>query len=177
MQHLKILQNFSNVNYILNTKLNILYIFLNDRNCTHIYIIDDNIKILISNNHFYLFSSKKCILNSAFTHLKKLYYIKYISYSLKIGIIGIGYRFFIKNNYIYIYIGFSHLIKVSLPNVIHIKYDSKEIVISHNTKYILGNIYFLLKKLRKVDVYKGKGIKKVYNILSLKIGKSKINKK
>lgn len=176
MQHLKILRYFSNITYILDVKLNILYVFLNDRNNIYKCIINDNVKLLVSNNYFYLLSPIKHILNTTFIDFRKLHYIKYLIYSLKIEIIGIGYRFSIQKNYIYIYIGYSHLIKISLSNNIQIKYDNREIIIFHKIKYMLGNIYFLLKKLKKDDVYKGKGIKKVYNILNLKIGKSRISK-
>lgn len=89
---------------------------------------------------------------------------------------GVGSRFIKKDKSIYLFSGYSHVIKITLPLGVLIKVDNKIITLSYCNKYNLGNIYYLLKRVAKKDIYKGKGIKKVYELLTLKIGKSRISK-
>lgn len=176
MQYIKVLKNLANINYIINTKSNISYLFVFKESRFFSYILNVNINSLVSSGCLYLFCPSQSMLNTSYTSLLNLIYSNYIYYFLKIEVKGIGYRFLIEKDCVYVFIGYSHPIKIFLTKEIQIKGSSKEIIIMNYNKYVLGNIYHFLKKLRKKDVYKGKGIKRVYDILTLKIGKSRLIK-
>ena len=92
---------------------------------------------------------------------------------IKIILRGVGYNCFVFKNYIIFDLGFSHYIALKIPTHIVIKrFKARFICFSYNS--VLLNI-FLAKifNLRKLNIYKGKGVYNSDTIIKLK----EINKK
>lgn len=92
----------------------------------------------------------------------------------KLIIIGIGYKIKTYKNYIILSLGFSHDIVYALPKEININiYKNNIISLESYDKYILGRVISDIKNIRKIDPYKGKGIKLLGEKSIKKIGKKK----
>jgi large subunit ribosomal protein L6 len=87
---------------------------------------------------------------------------------------GIGYKFFLKENYLILNLGFSHEIKLKIPLNIDIKLlSSIEIIISGIEKNNVTSFASLIRKIRPPEPYKGKGILYENEVIIKKAGKVK----
>lgn len=86
---------------------------------------------------------------------------------------GVGYKAFVKNeNHLELKIGYSHFINFPVKNSVKLGVFKNLIIqIDSLFKDQLGSTAAALKSLKKVDVYKGKGILYKREKLNLKIGK------
>ena len=85
---------------------------------------------------------------------------------------GVGYKILKKDDSIYIFLGYSHSIKVKMENQIYFKpFEGTYLFITNHLKDNLLATTSQLKKLRKKDVYKGKGIRFMNETIKLKVGK------
>lgn len=88
-------------------------------------------------------------------------------------IIGVGYRFNVKGNSLLINAGYSHQVEIKIPEDIKVEQKSNtEITISGIDKVKIGEFAANIRKVRKPEPYKGKGIKFVGEELRRKAGKS-----
>ena len=72
---------------------------------------------------------------------------------------GIGFKVILSNQFLFLKLGFSHLIKLLIPKEIKIFIPKENsILLKSSSKISLMNFIFLLHCLRKKDVYKNKGI-------------------
>lgn len=134
-------------------------------------ILPVGVNVVLVNNRLYLFSSNLNRLNIIHVNVINNLCSLYLSYTLILQINGIGYKFVIKNSYLYLFLGFSHLIKIRIPKYLKFRKSERNLQIVCGDKYIIGNIYNILKNLKKKDNYGGKGIKRIYDKLVLKVGK------
>ena len=146
-------------------------IFLNKNGILNLKINFKN--IFFYNNNFYFFFNKninKYLYNNIFMNLYYLYLNIYIYLNIK----GIGYKFLIKNNYLYIRIGYSHFLKYLLPNnIIFLLKNSNSLFLYSNNKYKLKKFISIIKLYKKINYYKNSGI--FYNNECI-LKKKKINK-
>lgn len=100
----------------------------------------------------------------------------------KLEIIGIGYKAkILNNNILELNIGYSHLILFHFPKeivmtIIITKEKNYILKIKGINKQLVGQIAAKIKLLRKIDPYKGRGIKYLNEKIKKKVGKSS-NKK
>ena len=81
-------------------------------------------------------------------------------YSLTINIVGVGYRVAEKGKDLEFQLGYSHVINFPAPEGISYKVESPtKLVISGIDKQLVGETAAKVKKLRKADPYKGKGLR------------------
>ncbi|NP_852630.1 ribosomal protein L6 (apicoplast) [Eimeria tenella] len=159
---------------ILGIKTQIIYLFILYNEKYQVIFLSNKIISFPSFFYLYLFSKKKNIINTYINTLKNKILFFCIKYKLSIEFIGIGYKFLLKNNFLYFILGYSHLIKIKLPNNCNIYIDNNKILnLVYSNKYILGNIFYIIKSCNKLNVYKGKGIKNIFDQLKLKLGKPK----
>ncbi len=90
----------------------------------------------------------------------------------KLEIIGVGYRASVSENKLLLNLGYSHQIAYDLPSGIAAKVEGNVITINGIDKYLVGETAAQIKKMRKPEPYKGKGIKYVGEIIKRKAGKS-----
>lgn len=161
----------------LKTQVNYISIFLNRKYQT-IYL-PNKITYFPSSLFLYLFSKEKkfieVFIKQIITKIK--YY--YLNYKLLIELIGTGHKFFSKNKFLYLTLGYSHLLKIKLPLdcIVNIDNNNKSLIIIYRKKYVLGNIFYVIKNCKKIDRYKGIGVKNILLQLRLKLNKLKITKK
>ena len=75
-------------------------------------------------------------------------------------IIGVGYRFTIKGNQLVVNAGYSHPVEVEIPKGIEVESVSNtEITIKGINKELVGEFAANIRKIRKPEPYKGKGIR------------------
>ncbi|CAL4323638.1 50S ribosomal protein L6 [Buchnera aphidicola] len=96
-------------------------------------------------------------------------------FTKKLSLIGVGYRVNIeKNNIISMYLGYSHVIKYHLPDEIKINSTSStEMILYSFDKQLLGQVAANLRKKRKPESYKGKGIRYFNEKIRIKEAKKK----
>lgn len=81
-------------------------------------------------------------------------------YTKGLEIIGVGYRFNVQGNVLTINAGYSHPVKLDVPQGITVKgISNTEIEISGIDKVAVGEFAANIRKVRQPEPYKGKGIR------------------
>ena len=94
-------------------------------------------------------------------------------YSLTINIVGVGYRVAEKGKDLEFQLGYSHPINFPAPEGINYKVESPtKLIISGIDKQLVGETAAKVKKLRKADPYKGKGLRLEGEVIRRKAGKA-----
>ena len=85
---------------------------------------------------------------------------------------GVGFKYKIKNNKLFLLTGYSHVVMYTLPNNIFVQVlNNKLIKLFSNNLLILNRVIYDLKKIKTFNVYKSKGIILKGEVLILKEGK------
>lgn len=80
-------------------------------------------------------------------------------FSVRIEVVGVGYRCAVDKGILTLTLGYSHEIKYVIPAGVEIKAEKPTlIVISGADKQLVGQVAAELHRLRRVDPYKGKGV-------------------
>lgn len=94
-------------------------------------------------------------------------------YQKELEIIGTGYRATAKGKGIEFALGFSHTITVEPPAGIEFKLESPtKIAVIGIDKQLVGETAANIRKLKKPEPYKGKGIRYVGEVVRRKVGKA-----
>ena len=94
-------------------------------------------------------------------------------YTLTIDIVGVGYRVAEKGKDLEFQLGYSHNIQFPAPEGITYKVESPtKFHISGIDKQLVGEVAAKVKKLRKADPYKGKGLRISGEVVRRKQGKT-----
>ena len=94
-------------------------------------------------------------------------------YTLTIEIVGVGYRVAEKGKDLEFQLGYSHNIAFQAPEGITFKIESPtKFQISGIDKQLVGEVAAKIKKLRKADPYKGKGLRLTGEVVRRKQGKT-----
>ena len=93
-------------------------------------------------------------------------------YKKSLEIIGVGYRFNLKGNTLVINAGYSHPVELNIPTELKVEAKSNtEIEVSGIDKIKVGEFAANIRKVRKPEPYKGKGIRYVGEHIRRKEGK------
>ena len=87
-------------------------------------------------------------------------------------VIGVGYKVAVKGNVVEMALGFSHPVLVDLPQGVSAKAEGAKLTLSGPDKEQLGELAASIRRLRKPEPYKGKGIKYENEQIRRKAGKS-----
>lgn len=94
-------------------------------------------------------------------------------FSKKLELSGVGYRAKKIDKGISMTLGFSHPVEFELPVGISVEVeDSTKVTISGIDKQLVGLMCAKIRKLKKPEPYKGKGIKYSYEVVRRKPGKA-----
>ena len=89
-------------------------------------------------------------------------------------LVGVGYRAALKGNKLNLQLGYSHEIDFDIPEGIKITVEKQTTLkITGSNKQQVGSIASKLKTLRKIEPYKGKGIREKGQYVLKKEGKKK----
>ncbi|MDP2967110.1 MAG: 50S ribosomal protein L6 [bacterium] len=89
----------------------------------------------------------------------------------KLEIEGIGFKAEVSGEELVLYAGFSHPIKLKIPQVIKISVNKNVITVSGIDKELVGQFASVIRKVKPAEPYKGKGIKYAGEIIRRKVGK------
>ncbi len=95
----------------------------------------------------------------------------------KLEINGVGYRATLSGNKLVLNLGYSNPIDFPLPAGISANVEGNVITISGIDKQQVGEIASQIRKLRKPEPYKGKGVKYIDEIIRRKAGKAAAKEK
>jgi large subunit ribosomal protein L6 len=93
-------------------------------------------------------------------------------FSKSLEVIGVGFKVAVKGNIIELAVGFSHPVIVDLPKGIEASAQGQVLTISGIDKELVGEMAARLRRIRKPEPYKGKGIKYTTETIQRKVGKS-----
>ncbi len=81
-------------------------------------------------------------------------------YQKGLEIVGVGYRFQLKDKILVINAGYSHSVEVKIPIELQVEsISNNEIVVKGIDKKLVGEFAANIRKVRKPEPYKGKGIR------------------
>ena len=90
----------------------------------------------------------------------------------KLESVGVGYRFQLKGNELVVTAGYSHPVNVAIPNGIKLEVPSNtELFVRGADKQLVGEFAANVRKIRKPEPYKGKGIRYTDEHIRRKEGK------
>lgn len=98
-------------------------------------------------------------------------------YKIDLEIIGVGYKATAANNILELNLGYSHNVFVAVPGEIKVtavteKGKNPIVTLEGSDKQLIGDVAAKIRSLRKVEPYKGKGIRFVGEQVRRKAGKS-----
>jgi large subunit ribosomal protein L6 len=94
-------------------------------------------------------------------------------FSRDLDIVGVGYRAQVEGRKVIFALGFSHPVEYAIPEGIEIKIDKQtRVTVSGNDRQQVGQVAAEIRKLRRPDPYKQKGIRYVGEVLKKKAGKA-----
>lgn len=87
-------------------------------------------------------------------------------------LVGVGYRAQTNGSELILNLGFSHPVKITAPQGISFKVVEDKIIISGVDKYLVGEIAASIRRIKKPEPYKGKGIRFEGEYIRKKLGKA-----
>ena len=88
-------------------------------------------------------------------------------------IVGVGYRVQARGRDLEFALGFSHPVPVKAPEGVNFEVQSPtRFVVSGIDKQLVGEVAATIRKLRKPDPYKGKGVRYQGEVIRRKVGKA-----
>ena len=90
----------------------------------------------------------------------------------KLEIIGVGYKANVAGNKLNISVGFSHPVVFPMPEGIAAKVEGNVITVNGINKQQVGEIAAQIRRIKKPEPYKGKGIKYADEVVRRKEGKA-----
>jgi large subunit ribosomal protein L6 len=92
-------------------------------------------------------------------------------YSKQLEVNGVGYKVALKGKDLVLNVGYSHPVDFKIPEGLEAKVEGNVITISGIDKQLVGEISSQIRKVRKPEPYKGKGIKYMEEVIRRKEGK------
>jgi large subunit ribosomal protein L6 len=91
----------------------------------------------------------------------------------ELDIVGVGYRAELKGKQVVFALGYSHPVVFDIPNGIDIAVDKQtHIVVTGVDRQLVGQVAANIRRMRKPDPYKQKGVRYTGEVLKKKVGKT-----
>lgn len=95
-------------------------------------------------------------------------------FEIALEVNGVGYKASVNKNYLILDLGYSHEIVYAVPENIKVVFEKPNLIkISGDDKIVVGQIAAEIISFRKPEPYKGKGVKRVGQVILRKEGKKK----
>lgn len=111
---------------------------------------------LIQRSRMLLFSRR--LTPGELISLKQAVYGVSLSYRIVLVLQGIGYRVEKKNNELFLKLGYSHPVSISVPEVVNVSCKKNMVFLQSSHLYVLKAFAAELRRCRLPDSYKGSGI-------------------
>jgi large subunit ribosomal protein L6 len=93
-------------------------------------------------------------------------------FSKSLEVVGVGYKVNMKGKDVVFEVGYSHAVEFKIPEGIEVKIEKNNVTISGIDRQLVGKIAAEMRKIRKPEPYKGKGIKYSDEVIRRKAGKA-----
>ena len=98
-------------------------------------------------------------------------------YTKELELVGVGYKVTNAGNLLELVLGYSHPIYFAVPGEVKVeavneKGSNPKIVLTSHDKQLIGQIAAKIRTFRKIEPYKGKGIRFVGEVIRRKAGKT-----
>ena len=94
-------------------------------------------------------------------------------FSKELEIQGIGYKALVEGKDVVLSLGYSHAVRFPIPEGIQVSVDKQvRLMVKGANKQTVGQVAADLRALRPPDVYKGKGIRYLGEVVRKKVGKA-----
>ncbi len=94
-------------------------------------------------------------------------------YKKELDIVGVGYRAELKGKQVIFALGYAHAVVFEIPNGIDIAIDKQtHITVTGVDRQLVGQVAANIRRLRKPDPYKQKGVRYTGEVLKKKAGKT-----
>ncbi|MDD4994981.1 MAG: 50S ribosomal protein L6 [Patescibacteria group bacterium] len=90
----------------------------------------------------------------------------------KLEVVGVGYKAAVSGKVLTLDVGFSHSVPFELPAGIEATVEKNVITLKGIDKELIGQVAANVRKIRKPEPYKGKGIKYIDEVIRRKAGKA-----
>ena len=121
----------------------------------------------IDQNSKRLWGMNRSLLNNAIIGASK-------GYEKTLELVGVGFRAALKGKQLNMQLGFSHDINFDIPEGIKIAVEKQTTLkITGSDKQLVGEVASKIKKFRKIEPYKGKGVREKGQYVLKKEGKKK----
>jgi large subunit ribosomal protein L6 len=91
----------------------------------------------------------------------------------ELDIVGVGYRAELKGKQVHFALGYSHPVIYDIPNGIDIAVDKQtHITVTGADRQLVGQVAANIRRMRKPDPYKQKGVRYTGEVLKKKVGKT-----
>ena len=91
----------------------------------------------------------------------------------KLDLVGVGYRAELKGKQVIFALGYSHPVIFDIPNGIDIVIDKNtHVVVTGADRQLVGQVAANIRRMRKPDPYKQKGVRYTGEVLKKKVGKT-----
>lgn len=113
----------------------------------------------------------KALVGTYASHLKNMIAGVVTAYEKKLILEGVGFKVAVNGNSVDMALGFSHPVKVEIPNGLTVTAEKNIISVSGIDKEAVGQFAAYLRSLKKPEPYKGKGMRYDTEIIRRKEGK------
>ena len=98
-------------------------------------------------------------------------------YKVQLQMVGVGFRAAAQGQQLNLSVGYSHPIIIELPNEVKLDAEPKKgeaplVTLSSHDKQLLGTVAAKIRSLRKIEPYKGKGVRFLGEQIRRKAGKT-----
>lgn len=93
-------------------------------------------------------------------------------YQKQLEFVGVGYKVSVSGNVVKMSVGFSHDVDFKLPEGIEAQAEKNTLTITGIDKQLVGETAARIRKIRKPEPYKGKGIRYSDEVVRRKAGKA-----
>jgi large subunit ribosomal protein L6 len=169
-------------------KINTFKSFLIIKGVFGVVKIRINVPLIVkyNNNSLYLtlkkkknyFNVTKSMWGTLRSQIFKIIKGVYKYHLIKLKFIGVGYKAFLKKNFLILRLGFSHKIFCTIPKIVKITKIKKRpptFLLKSFDLNVLNLTSFLIRSFKKPEPYKGKGILFINEYIKLKQGKKTKN--
>lgn len=105
------------------------------------------------------------------SHLKNMIEGVTKGFEKKLIVEGVGYRYAVNGNEVRLDIGFSHPVMLPIPEGLKVVTEKNNMTVGGFDKELVGGFSAKVRSLKKVEPYKGKGIRYVDEVVRRKQGK------
>jgi large subunit ribosomal protein L6 len=93
-------------------------------------------------------------------------------FTKQLELVGIGFKVAASGSKLNMELGYSHPVVFELPKGVEAKVEKNVVTLSGSDKQLVGQTAAQMRKLRKPEPYKGKGIRYVGEVVKMKAGKA-----